>query len=140
MNSLGSRCGEDRSTPFKASIAFYVALSWLGMVIHNRTELPQLSFLSPEYLLPTAISIFIVCGLVLSLRHRRFWSWLLVSWAGVHLVAGAWLSVLPFPFWPFTPEQSIRHYLAHVFYGLAQVPLLWRAIVNLSSFEAGAKS
>jgi hypothetical protein len=40
------------------------------------------------------------------------------------LVGGAIISVLPLPFLPFEPEQSVSHYLAHVVLGLAQLPLI----------------
>ena len=40
------------------------------------------------------------------------------------LLVGAVLTVIPFPFLPFYPEQTLEHYLAHLVYGLAQVPLV----------------
>ena len=40
------------------------------------------------------------------------------------IVGGAVLSVLPLPFLPFEPEQSVSHYLSHVVLGIAQVPLI----------------
>lgn len=48
----------------------------------------------------------------------------MIAWATLHLVVGAVITVIPFGFLPFTPEQSLRHYLAHVVYGLAQLPLI----------------
>jgi hypothetical protein len=40
------------------------------------------------------------------------------------LVGGAVISVLPLPFLPFIPEQTLEHYLSHVFLGITQIPLI----------------
>jgi hypothetical protein len=45
-------------------------------------------------------------------------------WALLNLFGGGILSVLPFPFWPFHPEQTAFHYLMHVQYTLTQIPLV----------------
>ncbi|MGH2602738.1 MAG: hypothetical protein ACRDJ9_25560, partial [Dehalococcoidia bacterium] len=42
----------------------------------------------------------------------------------LNLIGGAVLSVLPLPFLPFKPEQSLRHFAFHVLYGVTQIPLL----------------
>jgi hypothetical protein len=44
-----------------------------------------------------------------------------------HTVFGieAKLSVIPFPFLPFYPEQTIRHYVFHVVYGATQLPMIY---------------
>lgn len=41
------------------------------------------------------------------------------------VVGGA--STLPLAVWPFTPEQTVSHYAAHVVYAVAQFPLIWVA-------------
>jgi hypothetical protein len=46
-------------------------------------------------------------------------------WGLLHLVGGAIVTVIPFIFLPFVPEQDFTHYIAHFLYGLAQLPLLW---------------
>ncbi len=106
-------------------VAILVLVSWLGMVIHNAVELPHMPFYRPEYLFPALLSL----GLYLAWRgqpHRRkTWGWLLFVWAGIHFVIGAMLSAIPLQIWPFSPEQSLGHYLSHVIYGLAQLPLMW---------------
>jgi hypothetical protein len=48
----------------------------------------------------------------------------LLSWTLVNLVGGGILSVIPLPFWPFDPEQTVFHYLMHVQYILSQIPLI----------------
>ena len=47
-----------------------------------------------------------------------------LGWGTLNLVIGGIVSVLPLPFLPFVPEQSITHYGAHVVYTLGQVPLV----------------
>ena len=55
----------------------------------------------------------------------------LLGWALLHLVGGGILSVLPLGLFPFTPEQSLGHYGAHVVYAVAQVPLVLVAVVAI---------
>jgi hypothetical protein len=117
-------------------LASLVLLSWTGMFAHARIELPTISLIRPEYLIPTGIYIILLSGWILQPEHRRVWIWLFFLWAGIQFVLGAWLSVLPLSVWPFYPEQSLRHYLVHVFYGLAQVPILWHLVVVLRKSPA----
>jgi hypothetical protein len=67
--------------------------------------------------------------------HREFAGWwllptrrlaaaLLLVWGLLHLVGGAIVTVIPFSFLPFVPEQDFIHYFAHFLYGLAQLPLI----------------
>ena len=42
----------------------------------------------------------------------------------LHLLGGGIISVIPFKFLPYYPEQSVQHYLAHIVYGVAQLPLI----------------
>ncbi|MFP3853939.1 MAG: hypothetical protein ACLFWD_06565 [Anaerolineales bacterium] len=106
-------------------LAVLMGLSWLGMLVHNQVELPQLPILSPEYLLPTLMSAGLFLAWYLQARFRPLWSKLIILWTGMHLLIGGILSVLPLPVWPFYPEQSLGHYLAHLFYTASQVPLIW---------------
>jgi hypothetical protein len=103
-------------------VALFTGLSWLGEVIHNRIELPGITLLGPENNL-TALTELIIYALWL-LFPSTITKYLLFTLALVHLVGGAVLSVIPFPFLPFYPEQTIDHYLAHLLYGLAQLPLM----------------
>ncbi len=43
----------------------------------------------------------------------------------LHLVGGVIVTVTPLSFLPFVPDQNFIHYLAHLLYGVAQVPLIW---------------
>jgi len=42
----------------------------------------------------------------------------------LQLIGGAILSVLPLPFLPFAPAQTVDHYLSHVILGITQIPLI----------------
>jgi hypothetical protein len=107
-----------------ALVTIFTALSWLGEYVHNLFELPQLTLLSPENSIPALISLALFLAWWLT-SYRRTVAVLLLTWAVLHLAGGAVLSVLPLPFLPFYPEQSLQHYTAHVLYGLAQVPLIY---------------
>ena len=106
-----------------AIVAVLTLVSWLGEVIHNAFELPQLSLLSPENSLPGLVSLVLFVAWW-RLPYRPLTVILLLLWAAHHLVGGAIVPVIPFRFLPFVPEQSLAHYAAHVVYGLAQLPLI----------------
>mgnify|MGYP001175499786 CR=1 FL=1 len=110
------------SPPQAGWVAAATALAWLGFYVHNLADLPGQSLLSAETGLPTLVY------LVLFLAWWRFSSsrialWLLFGWVTLNLIGGS-LSVIPFAFLPFSPEQSVRHYAFHALYGAAQLPLL----------------
>jgi hypothetical protein len=106
-----------------AWITAFTVLSWLGEYVHNRYELPQLTLLSPENSIPALISALLFLAWW-QMPSRRVTGIALLAWAFVHLIGGAIVSVIPFSFLPFYPEQSLSHYLTHILYGLAQVPLI----------------
>jgi hypothetical protein len=108
----------------------FTLLSWLGEFVHNLKELPQLTVLSPENSIPAAVSLALF-GLWWLSPFKRGAALLLLAWALLHLVGGAILSVIPFGFLPFYPEQSPGHYAAHVLYGVAQLPLAYLALKQL---------
>jgi len=56
--------------------------------------------------------------------------WLLLG-MGMAEFAGATVTVVPFGFLPFTPSQTLGHYLVHVEYGASQVPLTGAMIKQL---------
>ena len=118
--------GFGRGTPAAPSlglVSLFTLLAWLGEYAHNRRELPQLTLLSPENSLTalTALGWVAVWGLA---PLRRGGSRLLWLWAALHLVGGGLVSVLPLAVLPFDPPQTLDHYLVHLGYGLAQLPLL----------------
>lgn len=95
-------------------------VSGLGHLVHNLEEFgPTLLMLGQ-----TAVPAGATALLFLAARRPT---------RGLHVAAGIWgllvlvlggASVLPWPFLPFEPAQTVSHYLAHVAYALLQVPLL----------------
>src|SRR5688572_17742459 len=111
-------------------MAAFTLLSWLGLAVHNMVELPGLTLLSPEYIIPGLLNLFLFLGWW-KLCPRWIMAILLLGWALFNLIGGAVISVIPFGFLPFYPEQSLRHYFSHVVYGLAQLPLIITLIREL---------
>ena len=103
-----------------------LAVSAFGAWAHNTLEgIPTASLETAAALLPAfALAIWWWKS-----GGQILW-WLTMIWVlGLNLIVGAVLSVLPLPLWPFVPEQSVEHYLGHLFYAVTQVPalaLLWR--------------
>lgn len=99
-------------------------VAWLGEVGHNVLSLPGLPLLGPESLGPAVLDVALLAA---------FWRWpgnspvrvLLVGWVLVNLFVGGILTVLPLGVFPFAPEQTVQHYLAHALYTAAQLPVLW---------------
>lgn len=106
------------------------ALAWLGFYIHNIADLTGQSLLSAETGLPTLVYL-VLCLAWWQFPGQRLTLWLLLGWGLVSLIGGG-LSVIPFLFLPFYPEQSVRHYLFHVVYGAAQLPLIAMTVARLS--------
>jgi len=108
----------------------FIVLSWLGEYIHNLYELPQLTPLSPENSITALISLilFLVWWLT---PFTHLATLLLLLWGLLHLIGGGIVSVMPFGFLPFYPEQTLDHYAAHGVYVLAQVPLIVLATKEL---------
>jgi hypothetical protein len=104
-------------------VAALTVLSWFGMIIHDRISLPELSLLAPDVVLPTVVSIALFAA---------WWVWprrlslgLLFGWTLLNFAVGGLVSVLPWPFLPFVPQQTIQHYVAHALYAGCQLPLLF---------------
>lgn len=85
-------------------------------------DLPGQTVLSPESLYPILFTVALVAAWFTPIRQIA--SWALLGWAALNLLGGGMLSVLPLPFLPFDPEQSLRHYLFHLLYIASQLPLL----------------
>lgn len=96
----------DRSHGLAAAL---LALSWLGLFVHNSIELPALNLLSAENSLPALVAVLLFAGWWL-LPTRRLAAALLLVWGMLHLVGGAIVTVMPFSFLPFVPDQNFTHY------------------------------
>ena len=120
-------------------VAMLVGLSWLGEFVHNTLSLPTLTLLSPENSALALIATLLVIAWW-RCRGQRIVAALLLGWGLVHLVVGAVITVLPFPFLPFVPEQTAAHYLAHFLYGLAQVPLIAAMFGHLRASEGAPRA
>jgi hypothetical protein len=104
-----------------------VVLAWLGLVIHNIVEFPLMAFTRAEYSVPSLLWLILFLAWLWFPNHHLS-ARLLLGCSTISL-AGAILTVLPLPFWPFRPEQSLRHYGVHTLYALSQLPVLrltWR--------------
>ena len=106
-------------------------LAWAGMTIHDVYELPALVPGSPQFTIPSAI--YAVLAVAWLARPSTVTRGLLAIWLVLNLVGGGILSVLPLPFLPFTPEQTLAHYAVHVIYTLTQLPGLWVVARRMSS-------
>ena len=119
-------------------MAAALATSWASMLAHNLYELP----LSPVDL-ENSGPLVVAAGLALAFgvsRGSKAVAAAALGWGVLNLVIGGLVSVLPLPFLPFMPEQSITHYGAHVVYTLGQVPLVlvaWRALGARAQDDAG---
>jgi hypothetical protein len=117
--------------PAVALVAAMTFLSWSGAYIHTTLEL-ALPVWRPENSVPALLGFLLLLGWWKQPQQRRMWAWLFLVWTvGGHLLLGAILSALPLPLWPFYPEQSVAHYLSHVIYGAAQLPLIWVMVRHL---------
>lgn len=117
-----------------ASVAAAVGASIGGLLVHNLLEFPPSILVAPETVVPVAITLALGYGMLR--RSGRGVPLATAAWAAVVLVVGGG-SVLPLDVWPFVPEQTVGHYLAHAVYALAQVPLLWVALRALRSGREG---
>jgi hypothetical protein len=107
-------------------VAAAIIASILSMAIHNALELGAASLLD---LASGFIPMLVIEGALLLIwmqggSPRRAASYALLALALLNLLGGAILSVLPFNFLPFDPEQSLAHYASHIVYGLLQFPLI----------------
>ncbi|TVR77182.1 MAG: hypothetical protein EA415_00405 [Sphaerobacteraceae bacterium] len=103
-----------------------IAIAILGSLAHNAIEFGIGSVLvSQNGELPLAfpwIAGFLTWWRIPQARIPA--AWFLIALAGLNLIGGGIITVLPLGFLPFEPEQSLTHYLAHLIYGVAQLPVL----------------
>lgn len=120
----------DKHTRQASVVAASVSLSWAGMYLHNLVDLPGITFVSPENLLPAAIS------LLLFLLWYRWPNWMLTSilllvLGLLQLIGGALFSLLPLPDVSSELPRTISQISINVIYGLTQIPLIVVMILNI---------
>ena len=103
-------------------LALFTVVSWLGLFAHNEVDLPQLTPLSVENSVPALVSVALLLAWW-QLRGARPAALAMLTWSSLNLV-GAVVTILPLPFLPFQPEQTVLHYLMHVIYATSQLPLI----------------
>ena len=115
-----------------------VAISALGMAFHTVREFGWTGLVAP------ATGSIPIVGIQVALlvwwwrsrgARRSAARWLMWT-AAFQLVGGAILSVLPLPILPFAPAQTFDHYLSHLVFGIAQLPLLFVSIRDLVAAPA----
>ena len=104
-------------------------LGWAGLFVHNVGELPGHGIVGWELLLPLMLTLVFVIGWFT--RVQRLAAIGMLS-LGVLNVIGS-MSVLPLPFLPFSPEQTLGHYLFHGVYLSAQLPLIFTTLAWIRS-------
>jgi hypothetical protein len=113
---------------YKGRLAGLVGLSALGFVIHNFAEFGIGGLTDPNTATISTLVVMLAAFLVWWFipQAKRFGLIALMTMAAMHLVGGAFLSVLPLPVGvlPFSPAQTLSHYLVHVVYGVLQLPLI----------------
>jgi hypothetical protein len=82
-----------------------------------------MAFTRPEYTFSTSAWLLLFLAWLL-FPSQHLLVRLLLGWSAISL-AGAILTVLPLPFLPFRPEQSLSHYGVHAYYAATQLPVLW---------------
>src|SRR2546427_12657284 len=113
----------NRTGRITVMLALATMLSWLGEAVHNAVELPGLTILSLENSIPGVVAALLF-GVYLLSPFKRASVGLLLGWGLLNLVGGGIISVLPLNFLPFSPAQTLTHYLAHLFYSAAEIPLI----------------
>lgn len=103
-----------------------IAIAILGSLAHNAIEFGIGSVLASQNgELP--LTFLWIAGFLAWWRMpkaRLPAAWFLIGLAALNLIGGAIITVLPLGVLPFEPEQSLTHYLAHVIYGIAQLPII----------------
>jgi hypothetical protein len=103
-------------------MAAALTLSAGSMLAHNLYELP-LTPLDLENSGPILVAGLL--GVAYAVRpDSKAIAAAALGWGTLNLVIGGIVTVLPLPFLPFVPEQTMSHYAAHVVYTLGQIPLV----------------
>ena len=115
-----------------------VAISAAGMALHTVREFGWSGLVTPAtgFIPVVGIQVALLVWWWRAHASRRSAARWLMWTAALQLVGGAILSVLPLPILPFVPAQTVDHYVSHLLFGLAQLPLLVVSIRDLVSAPA----
>ena len=102
-----------------------LVVSGAGHVIHNLADFPVTILLGLETLVPLTVTVLL--GVAFVYRPGQSTYAAAALWALVVILGGG-MTVIPFGFLPFVPDQSISHYVVHLLYIVTQLPLLWVGI------------
>jgi hypothetical protein len=116
----------------RLSTILAVAIAWLGLWTHEFYRMPSALGLTLDGSLPLLVIAAALLVWWLRAANKRAATWALLIYGLINCVGG-FFSVPPLPFLPFVPEQTLDHYLVHVWYALCQVPLI---IVTLAALLA----
>ena len=105
------------------------------MFVHNLYELP-IGVLAIENSGPLVVAVLLLVAYLVAPTSMVVLG-LIAAWAALNLMVGGILTVLPLPFLPFQPEQSLSHYLVHVVYSLGQLPLMAVAAGGIHAVRTG---
>ena len=107
-------------------MALAVSLSALGMAAHTVREFGYagLFSLSTGLIPVVAVQLILFAVWWMVPAGKSATAIALAITALLQLIGGAIISVLPLPFLPFEPEQSVAHYISHVVLGVTQIPLV----------------
>jgi hypothetical protein len=109
-------------------------LFWLGECFHDFRQFADSHGLTPDSI---GGGVVLLCLLVVvrCAPHRRLLRVLLLIFTLV-VAVGTAVSVLPAPFWPFVPEQSLSHYATHVVVLAMQLPFVALALRGMTRVGA----
>jgi hypothetical protein len=104
-----------------------VIVSALGLAFHTVREFGWSALWNPASgMIPVlAVQVALLVAWLRADRPARGLAKALLAMGVIQLVGGAIISVLPLPILPYAPDQSLQHYISHVGYGIAQLPLIW---------------
>jgi len=118
------------------SLVVALAVALVGCAIHDVAELGAPDVSNTGALLTVGVA-GVWCASSNRHRQQAVGVDLLIAAAGTFLIGGAIASVLPFPFWPWQPEQSAARYAVHTLWAAAMVPLL---VVGVRARERAARA
>lgn len=114
---------------------FWIIIAVIGGYLHQILEFPEYFGFIPDYVIPMILMLLIVSWGVMYKAGEQISYSVGLGFALVNLL-GAILTVYPFDFLPFIPEQSLNHYISHLLFGMLQLPLLYFSILQIKKIRS----